>query len=167
MKTLIYYATKHGTAEKCARLLAQKLDGQIDLVKAGDGDSVDLDTYDRVIIGGSIYVGKIQKEITEFCQKYLSKLTQKKLGLFICSMMKQDERKQISLNFPKELLDAANTTENFGAEIKYGELGFMERTITKMVFKLLSKENPSLVDPKQGISALETERLDCFVMKMM
>jgi menaquinone-dependent protoporphyrinogen oxidase len=48
MKTLIAYATKTGTTEKCAKMLAEKL-GSADLFNLSNG-TPDLSKYDMVII---------------------------------------------------------------------------------------------------------------------
>lgn len=55
MKTLILYATKYGATEACARLLAQNLEGEVQIINIKQAD-IDLRKYDRVILGSSIYV---------------------------------------------------------------------------------------------------------------
>jgi menaquinone-dependent protoporphyrinogen oxidase len=71
MSTLIIYASKHGSAEKCASELSKKLSGKVDLCNLKNGKMPELSQYTKVIIGGSIYVGKVQKEVSEFCLKNL------------------------------------------------------------------------------------------------
>jgi hypothetical protein len=39
--------------------------------------------FDKVVNGDSIYISKIQKEVTEFCSSNLNALKEKKVGLFI------------------------------------------------------------------------------------
>jgi len=65
METLIAYATRYGCVEKCAKMLAEKLDGKVTLVNL-QKTRVDPASYGRVIVGGSIYIGKIQKEVRDF-----------------------------------------------------------------------------------------------------
>lgn len=66
MKTLIAYATKYGTTEKCANILAQKLSSEAELVNLKKARTIDLNQYDSVIIGGSVMMGRIRKEVKEF-----------------------------------------------------------------------------------------------------
>ena len=73
-KTLIAYATKHGSTEECARSLAGKMNSESDLLNLKEKKHVDLNAYDKIIIGGSIYAGRIQIEVSEFCSKNLTEL---------------------------------------------------------------------------------------------
>lgn len=168
MNTLIVYGTKHGASEKCAKLLSERLQGKVDLVRAGASPVPNPDGYDRIIVGGSVYAGRIQKEVADFCRQYLSILKQKKVGLYISCMMKnQDLNKQIEANFPKELQAAAVAIDGLGCELKMGELNFMEKTITKMVSKMLSKDDPSMaLDPKKDLLNLEMAKIERFAAAM-
>lgn len=148
MKTLIAYATKHGSTEKCALLLSQKLNGEVDLYNLKQDKAYKLEEYDNIIIGGSIYIGQIQKEVKEFCIKYLPVLKDKKIGIFICCMNKgEDAAKQIESSFSQELLSKASVKEVFGGEFEFKKMSFFERFIIKKVAKTtedassLSKES--------------------------
>ena len=78
MKTAIIYCTKHGTTEKAARLIAEKLSGSdVSLINLDQEDEPDLSVFDRIIIGGSIHIGTIQKDIRNLCIKHLDELIQK------------------------------------------------------------------------------------------
>lgn len=60
MKNLIVYATKHGTAKKCAEMLKTRLNGETVLANVKETPP-DLEDFDTVVLGGSIYIGKMQK----------------------------------------------------------------------------------------------------------
>ena len=64
MSTLIVYASKYGCTEKCVKLMSKKLNDKVDLINLKNINDIDLSKYDKVIIGGSIYIGRIQKEVT-------------------------------------------------------------------------------------------------------
>ena len=66
MSTLIAYATKYGFTKICAQELAKKLDENADICDL-NSEKPDLTKYDTVIIGGSIYAGKIRKPVADFC----------------------------------------------------------------------------------------------------
>src|SRR5690554_7784897 len=101
MNTLIAYGTKYGCAEKCAIELANELDGNVDTVNLKENNKLELAKYDRVIIGGSAYIGRIQKEVTDFINLNLNELLKKEIGLFICGMQEGEElKKEIAGNFP-------------------------------------------------------------------
>ena len=79
--------------KKCAELLEENLKGEVDIVDIRKDITLDLNNYDKVVIGGSIYMGKIQKEIEEVCESYCDNLKEKKLGLFICCMNEENVEK--------------------------------------------------------------------------
>jgi len=143
MDTLIVYGSKHGCTEKCANLLKEKLDGNVHVVNLKDSNEIDLSKYDKVIIGGSIYVGKIQKEVSKFSSENLETLKEKQVGLFICGMQSEEAiEKELNENFPKELLKTAKAKGYFGGEFIIDKLGFMEKQIVKKVAKVnLDKSN--------------------------
>lgn len=71
MKTAIVYATKYGCTKRCAEILKSYLKGEVTILSV-KADKINLSQYDAVFIGGSIYMGKIQKEITQFCKRNLT-----------------------------------------------------------------------------------------------
>ena len=83
MKTLIAYSTKHGCTEKTSKELKEYLGGDVTLVNLKTEPNPEFDKFDRVIIGGSIHAGQVQKRVKEFCLKNSNELKSKELGLFI------------------------------------------------------------------------------------
>ncbi|MBM7614201.1 flavodoxin domain-containing protein [Alkaliphilus hydrothermalis] len=137
MKTLLVYGTKYGCTEKCAQMLKEKLSGDIDLINLKTSSTVDLSKYNKVIIGGSIYIGQIQKEVKAFCSQNMDLLKEKNLGLFTCCMGEgQRAEEQLNAVFPKELLDLAVAKEFFGGEFIFKKMGFIDKLIVKKVSKI-------------------------------
>lgn len=117
MPTLIAYATRYGCAEKCARMLSEKIKGETTLCDLSKEKNVDLTPYDAVILGGSMYMGRILAQIPAFCRKYYDTLTRKKLGLYICAMAEgEDRQKELAASFPEELRAKALAVECLGGE---------------------------------------------------
>jgi menaquinone-dependent protoporphyrinogen oxidase len=142
MKTLIAYASKYGCTEKCAHLLEKDLNGDVTMLNLKKNSSPNLDSYDTIIIGGSIYISKIQKEVTEFCNKYLSELKEKNIGLFICGMQEKEIiANEIDSNYPPELLEKAVVKEWFGGEFSFEKMNFLEKTIIKKVSKTTASKS--------------------------
>lgn len=152
MNTLIAYATKYGCAEKCAKILAERLTGRIDLCNLKYGEVPDLSQYDKVIIGGSIYMGKIRKQVSKFCSRNLDALKNKKVGLFICGMLAEDEAEtELNNAFPKELVANAMVKKSFGGEVIFKKLNPIERFIVKTISKA-----------DEDISAISEENINRF-----
>lgn len=138
MKTLIIYSTKYGSTEKCAKMLSEKLTGRVELVNIKKDSIPDLNQYNKIIIGGSIYIGKIQKEITEFCEKNIHILKDKIIGLFICCGL--PEKVDLGIYFPKELIEIAVIKEVFGGELNKEKMNLIDKMITNIMEKATAKE---------------------------
>ncbi|TCT15376.1 menaquinone-dependent protoporphyrinogen oxidase [Natranaerovirga pectinivora] len=150
---LIVYGTKYGSAEKCVDKLLGALKDPTDVCNIQKMSGIDLGKYDTVIIGGSIYMGNIQKEIKTFCSQNLEVLKSKKIALFICCMQTgENAYKQLENAYPKELIEVAKDKKVFGGEINTKKLGFFDRFITKMVSKASNSGLPSL--DKEGKASL-------------
>ena len=133
MSTLIVYATKYGFTKTCAESLAKKLGENVDIYDL-NSNLPDLKKYDKVIIGGSIYAGKIRKTVMRFCTDNLNTLKEKKLGLFICGMAKEeDAQKQLESSFPQDLLAVCAAKGFFGGECNYEKMNFLEKFIMKKI----------------------------------
>lgn len=147
MNTLIVFSTKHGCTEKCVKILSKELKDNVDLVNLNTSKDTNISKYDKVIIGGSIYIGRIQKEVREFCSKYLEELKEKKIGLFICGMQEGDSiNTEINQNFPKELIEMATVIKHFGGEFDFSKMNFFEKLIVKIVAKTSSNKSNILND---------------------
>ncbi|MBD5638643.1 flavodoxin domain-containing protein [Clostridium botulinum] len=135
MKTLIVYGTKHGTTEKCSKFLKDKLSGEVVIINIKRGNMPDIIVFNNIIIGGSIYMGQIQKEVKNFCIENINVLKEKRVGIFICGFNEKDVEPQLNNAFPKELLTNAVAKECFGGEFIFKNMNFFERFIVKKVAK--------------------------------
>lgn len=142
MKTVIIYVSKHGTTEKVAKLIKEKLEnhGQVELISLKDNRNPNLMNFDKVILGTSIYAGMPSKKMIEFCKVYQDKLLQKKLGLFICCMQpdKEVRLEQLRNAYPEVLRSHAITTGVMGGEFLFDKLNFFERLVVKKASKVSS-----------------------------
>ena len=136
MKTLIIYASKYGCTEKCTKLLRDRLNGEVEIVNIKVKSIPEMTSYDNIIVGGSIYMGRIQKEINQFCLKNIGVLEKKNLGFFICCMNENDmAEKQLTASFPEGLLKNAVAIGFFGGEFIFEKMNFLEKTIIKKISK--------------------------------
>lgn len=138
MKTLIVYSSKYGSTAKCAASLSAKLKGEVDLCQLGQGmPSACLSDYDQIVIGGSIYMGRIQQEVALFCTQARDELAGKRIGLFICCM-KEGEDAQIELAraFPPELFQAAIARETFGGEVTLRKLSLFDHFVIRWIARI-------------------------------
>jgi menaquinone-dependent protoporphyrinogen oxidase len=137
MPTLIVFRTTHGFTEKAVQMLMTGMKDDTTVVNLLGDHNPDLSGFDKIIIGGSIHMGGIQKEIRNFCIVNLQELLQKKVGLFLCCMFEGDiERRQFEDAFPAELRAHAVATGFFGGEISFEKMNVMEKLIVKKIAKI-------------------------------
>ena len=131
MKNLIIYSTKHGFVKKCTRNLKLKLNKETEVVDIATKPKINLDQYDCIILGGSIYMGKIQKKLTKYIKNNLDKLLTKEIALFICTGEENEEkaREFLKNSFPEQLFKNAISTEVFGGQFKLEKLTTFERFV--------------------------------------
>ncbi len=135
MKTLIVYASKHGSAEKAANKLYQNLEDEKEIVNIQENSKPFIENFDTIIIGGSIYGGKIQKEIQKFIEDNLKTLLSKKIGLYLCCGIEKDFEKQLENSIPEKLLGHTSVVGYFGYEYNTDKMNFLEKTMVKFVAK--------------------------------
>jgi len=134
MKTLIAFSTTHGCTAKAAAKLQEYMGENTFLVNLKEQPNPSLNDYERVIVGGSIHAGQIQKRVKDFCNKNLDELSGKELGLFICCMEEGETgQKQLLDNYPEELIKNAKATAYFGGEFDFEKMNFFQKMIVKKV----------------------------------
>lgn len=134
MKTIIVYTSRYGCTEKAAHLLKSRMGGEVEVVNLLKLKDPSLSDFDTVILGGSIYYGRIQKEMTAFLNKAAPQLAEKRLGLFICAGMNGEQvNQELQTAFPEELRQKALAVEAFGDELDHKKLSLMDKFIIRMV----------------------------------
>ena len=87
MKVLISYATRFGTTEKCAGILAEMLrekDLEVELVDLKKNIRVKPENYDLVVVGGSFLVFRMNAFVKKFVKRNLNILLNTRTAIFMC-----------------------------------------------------------------------------------
>ncbi|SHF54730.1 menaquinone-dependent protoporphyrinogen oxidase [Mariniphaga anaerophila] len=148
MKTLIVYATNHGCTEKIAEQMKDYLGGDVTLKNLKKESVPSPELYSRVIVGGSIHAGQVQKKVKEFCRANSALLLQKELGLFICCMEEGEvAQKQLENAYPEELLENAKASAFFGGAFDFDRMNFLEKMVVKKVAQV--RQSTSKVDSEE------------------
>lgn len=124
--------------------LKNGLKSEVVTVNVTDAAKINISEFDWVIIGGSIYMGRINKVLKKFVQENKSELTTKNIALFVCCMTPEDSNKYIQESFNEEVYNIAKYKGNFGGELQQDKMNFFEKTITKMVAKEENKQEKTL-----------------------
>ncbi len=152
MKTAIIYTTKYGSVKKCAEILKEKTGGNADTYNLQESPDIRLEDYDTIILGASVYVGRIQKEMVDFCLKNNTLLILKRIGLFVCAGEKSEKKYEYLKLFRENILNISISNKVFGDEIYYEKLNLLEK-ITLFILKGVRK----------SYSNLDSEAIDEFV----
>lgn len=145
MKNLIVYSSRLGTAEKCALKLKSYFKNETTIVNLKSGEVPDLLLFDNIVIGGSIRIGKVQKEVIEFCQNNLDSLKKKTIGIFLCMGENEDKFDEyLKSNFSQDFLGIVSVKGFFGGEFNYSKMNFLLRAMIRRMSR--DKEEPKLKD---------------------
>lgn len=131
-KIAIVYASRHGCTGKCARELQKKLERSSEIYHLKKDPLPDLSSFNAIIIGGSIHIGKMSTRVRDFVSQNLTLLLGKKIGLFVCCMEEGEKaREQFRNAYPETLLAHAAATGIFGGELDFERMNWLERSIMR------------------------------------
>jgi menaquinone-dependent protoporphyrinogen oxidase len=81
--TLVAYASKHGSTEEVARAIGDVLRDSGDHVDIRDAAGViDVEPYDAVILGGSLYMGRWHADARSFLRRHRAAIEGRPLAVF-------------------------------------------------------------------------------------
>jgi menaquinone-dependent protoporphyrinogen oxidase len=138
MKTAIIYVSKHGTTEKVARKIAEKLGSrEISFFNLKTDKNPDITPFDGIILGTPVYAGTPSKRMQTFVKNHAEILTAKRIGLFVCGMEPNREKQQQELEnaYPLSLKQQAVAKYFLGGEFIFEKMNFFERAIIKRIAK--------------------------------
>lgn len=159
MKTAIIYSTTHGSTEKVAEYISEKInDGEATVIRLEKNSKIDINSFDRIILGGSVYLGDIQSQMTKFCEDNIAILETKIVGLFTCGiepeLVRTDD--ELEMAFPKKLFNHAVATAFVGGEISFEKLNPTQKFISKNFFKI-----------DDSVNFFHFDLVDIFVYQML
>jgi menaquinone-dependent protoporphyrinogen oxidase len=147
MKNLIIYSTKHGGTEKIAAKIASLLKDETEVYNLKDKKVINLDDYQNIILGASIYAGKLRKDLISYSEDNLKTLLQKNTALFICCMRDGEAAKeQIENNFPEKLYNHSKIKAALGGEYNFDKLNFLEKIVVKKIAGVKESKSSYLND---------------------
>ena len=133
MKTLILYATRHGsTAEAARRIAAYFPDCDVkDIAR----DAYDIAVYDRILIGSNIRMGTFDRRVRKLLLRDIAALREKRLGFFVCCCFTENAPTYFQNNIPPQLLEVAAATAALGGEMDRKKLHGWDKYVANMVLK--------------------------------
>ncbi len=131
MKSVVIFSSRYGSTARAAAALAQRVGA--DLVDIGKSKP-NLNSYDKVIVGGPIFAGSLPANLKKFCTENQTALLSKRLGLFICCAREgQEAVDQLNAAFPAELTSHASVSAVLGGAVILEKHNFLIKALLKKV----------------------------------
>ena len=150
---LIIYSTTDGhTRSICERLkqVVETQDHTVDVVWMSENPDVDLQSFDKVIIGASIRYGKHQPQVFDFINKNQASLESKPSAFFSVNVVARKPQKNTPETNPylKKFLTQIDWKPSqlavFAGKLDYPSLGYMDRQIIRFIMWMT--KGPTAVD---------------------
>lgn len=139
MKTLVLYESKHGATKKVAELLGKKIENSV-VAKLADFRGK-LYKYDRVILGGPIYGGKLHPRVKKYFDENHFEID----AVFLSGMRHELAEQEIHDNLPDEFIEKKKVVFVGGA-FNFESMNFFEKLIVRMVTKVKHSKESFLMD---------------------
>ncbi|MEI6893859.1 MAG: menaquinone-dependent protoporphyrinogen IX dehydrogenase [Colwellia sp.] len=148
IKTLIIFSSTNGQTRKiCSRLqhVIERTQGngshehRVTLIAIDLVNTVDLNAFDKIVIGASIYYGKHSKHVYVFIEEHQQLLSSKANAFFSVNVVaRKPEKNQVETNpylqkFLKETSWQPNKIAIFAGEIEYAKYTFIDRTMIRFI----------------------------------
>lgn len=155
-RIIIIYSTTDGhTREICSYLMrvVEDHDNQVTLLSINDMQSVDLELFDKIVIGASIRYGKHNIKVYEFIKKNLPILEKKPGAFFSVNVVaRKPEKNQPETNpylkkFLKQIAWKPQRLAVFAGKIDYQRYQFRDRLMIRLIMWMT--KGPT--DPKTNI----------------
>ena len=142
MKYVIIYRSQHGTSEKVANYIYKKIGpNSCNIVDLKENNNPDISSYEAVILGGSVHIGKLNSDMKKFIQKNSKLLLSKRLGLFLCGMEIDKADFHFSNAWPEELRKHASVRLHAGGEFLFEKMNFFEKLAVKKIAGIKSNRS--------------------------
>lgn len=143
-KILILYCSKNKQTFKISKFIQKKLSPRfsIKVNSISEVDRIDLSSFDKIVIGASIYYGKHSNDIIEFVKKYKYVLEQVKTAFFSVNAVARKINKSLPYSNPylrKFLIKTAwypDLVAVFGGKIDYPNYTVINKFIIFIIMVL-------------------------------
>jgi menaquinone-dependent protoporphyrinogen oxidase len=166
-KMLIIYSSTNGHTRKISNRLQQVIEQQghqVTLVSVNDESQVDLQTFDKIVIGASIHYGKHSPKITDFINRNKLLLDSKPNAFFSVNIVaRKPDKNQPDTNpylrkFLKKIAWCPRELAVFAGKLEYPEYSFFDRLMIRLI--MFITKGPT--DPKTVIEFTDWQQVESF-----
>jgi len=166
-KILIIFSTTDGHTRKICNRLQQVIDNQnnqVTVISVDDAGTIDLDSFDTIVIGASIRYGKHSPKIYEYIKEYSQILDSKSNAFFSVNVVaRKPEKNRPETNpylkkFLKQIPWQPKLVAVFAGKIDYQKYGFLDRFMIRLIMWIT--KGPT--DPKTNIEFTNWNQVEEF-----
>ena len=167
LRILIIYSTTDGHTRKICRRLCQVIaqqDHQVTLISIDDESNVDLESFDKIVLGASIRYGKHHQKVYEFIKRNEQLLDSKPNALFSVNVVaRKPEKNQPETNpylrkFLKQISWQPKEMAVFAGKIDYNKYSLLDRQIIRLIMWMT--RGPT--DPDTVVEFTNWKQVDSF-----
>ena len=174
---LVVYGTGEGQTAQIATRLAEGIEDRghdvttVDVEEFPDAladelsEEVSLATFDAILVGSSVHIGKHHSGIREFIETNRGRLERRPTGFFQVSLSSAEddpERRAEAASYVDSLLESAEWNPDriglFGGALRYSKYGFLKR----LVMKRIARKTIGDTDTSQDYEYTDWEEVDAF-----
>ena len=168
---LILYSTTDGQTKKICNKIISKIqkDKSFDFLSIEEALNVDIQKYDKIILGASIRYGKHKKNIFEFIDKNIHVLDQKTTAFFTVNVVarKDNKNKPDTNPYMIKFLNSSswnpNYLEVFAGKVDYPNYKFFDKQIIRLI--MLITKGPT--DISKSYEFTDWKRVENFALKIL
>ena len=166
-KILIVYSTTDGHTRKiCLRLqgIVENLNNQVAVISVHEAGTVDLDSFDKLVIGASIRYGKHSPEVYEFIKVNSRVLDAKPNAFFTVNVVARKPEKNTPETNPylkkflKQISWKPKVLGVFAGKIDYKLYGPLDRFMIRLIMRIT--KGPTA--PDTNIEFTDWDKVDAF-----
>jgi menaquinone-dependent protoporphyrinogen oxidase len=131
VRTLVTYASKHGSTREIAQAIGCRLTERgLDVEVRPVGEAGDVAGFGAVVLGSAVYLGSWRKEAGAFLERNRATLREIPVWLFSSGPIGDDPKDEPLTEKQRRQLEAVGARSHrvFGGTLDADELGFLERT---------------------------------------
>lgn len=167
MKILIAYATKSGTTEKCAEMLADalRMPQNITLVDANAQDIPSPSEFDAVVLGSSVIRSKISRKIKAYIKEHGEELSAMLFGVFLCCGIPSEFDDYAKEQLPRDLYVSLGVSY-FGGELDPKKHKGLDKLIVKSMRREIVEHDFEDGLYKDSLPSLQPEQISAYAERM-
>jgi menaquinone-dependent protoporphyrinogen oxidase len=126
----VFYASRYGSTAEVARIIADRLTGNVDVVSLAGTESIDPESTDAIVIGTPVFAGRMPRVVRRFIDRNRHALTRLPVVLFVTCLYTGDRAAaQLADNVPGWLVAHATPAHYVGGRVRLDQLRWLDRVV--------------------------------------